>query len=237
MESVKIIEEMITSRTGRPPTKMLKIVEYLMSFPYREVTVRDVSTSLHLRASTVNDAFRKLEKLGYLDKGRVNKKTYVKERLIKTGKKDVHRLPYNYKLSDKFRSDFNACRADIQKRAEERFTNIQKGAQEELADSQILNRILLCEARAHIALRWAGIWDTDFGLLEIKDGYPTTGKYPGGRIEGNAISDTLKGTWYEGAKSGSFEFKRGDGRNSFSGKRFGNINQRLGEWNGTLLEP
>ncbi len=233
MDKVKIIEEMIATRTGRPPNKLLKVVEYLMSFPSRDLTVRDIMGSLGLRATTVNDAFKKLEKLGYLDKRTIQKEEYKEERRIKTGKTnvDIHRLPYLYKLNKKFYDDFDGCRERIQKKADEEYANASK----EREDSRIIQNERRIGYRAHVALIWKGIWDTDFGRLEIKGGNPTIGKYTTGKIEGKAISDTLIGKWFEGTKSGSFEFKMDTSRRSFSGIRCSYINQQRSEWNGTLL--
>ena len=232
MEREKIIEKIVANRTGRPPIRLLKIVEHLMSIPRGKwVSVGEVARSLGFGSTTVNDAFHKLDKLEYLSKERLNKEEYRSERSIKTGKKDVHRLPYIYKLSDKLYNDFNACRDNIQKKALDEFT-----------DCQCLTVTLENGLLAHVALHWAGIWNTNLGPLEIKDGRPITGKYPNGKIEAVAVRDTLKGSWYEGSKSGSFEFKMDANSKSFSGKRLGNtakrqidINQRLGGWSGVLL--
>jgi hypothetical protein len=230
MDRVKIIEKMLAYNTGRPPTKLLKIVEYLMCHP-GGVSVQRISTDLTIASSTIGDAFDRLKKLEYLSKENLNKEKYGEERYITKGKRDIHRLPYIYKLNDKFYTKFNNCQEDIKEDARDGYDD----AKILFADANILSAELSIGIRSHIIPSWAGDWNTSFGLLEIKAGHPITGKYPNGKIKGEAIKGTLRGSWYEGTKSGLFEFNMSAGSSSFSGKRLSNINQLLCEWNGDRL--
>jgi len=220
MERVKIIEKMLPCNTGRPPTKLLKITEYLMCHP-GGVSVQRIATDLTIANSTIGDALHHLGKLEYLSKEILNKEKYGEEMYIAKGKRDIHRLPYIYKLNEKFYTKFNSCQEDIKEDARDGYE-----------DAKILSAELSIGILSHIIPRWAGIWNTGLGTLEIKAGFPITGKYPNGRIEGEAIKGTLNGSWYEGTKSGIFEFNMSAGSRSFSGKRLSKINQLLCEWNG-----
>lgn len=93
-----------------------------------------------------------------------------------------------------------------------------------------------CLVDAYIAPNWLGIWETNFGELEIAEG-PSgyIGKYPNGTIEGNTEADTFIGTWHEGANSGDFEFTMFEGGQSFWGDRYDGAHRRLRGWSGKMV--
>ena len=192
------------------------------------VSVQRISTDLKIANSTIGDVIDRLKKLEYLSKENLNKEKYGEERYITKGKRDIHRLPYIYKLSDKFYAEFNNCQKDIKEDTRDGYDD----AKILFADANILSADLSIGIRSHVIPRWAGIWNTSLGPLEIKAGLPITGRYPNGRIEGEAMKGTLSGSWHEGTRSGIFEFNMSAGSRSFSGKRLSKINQLLCEWNG-----
>jgi hypothetical protein len=240
MERVKIIEKILASSTGRPPSKRISIVDYLMSC-HEGVLVQRASSNLKIASSTIEDTFRCLKKLGYLEKIIKDKEVYIEERYISERKRDVHRLPYVHKLNQKFYDDFNRFQGTIRKDASDKLDNCKKMYE----DTRDLSGKLEVGIRCHVAAPWAGIWNTSSGRLEIKGGYPITGKYPNGTIKGKSEGGILTGTWREGRDSGIFEFTMAEDRSSFSGKRFSRIKQPIGEWNGvrekkrteTCVEP
>ena len=88
---------------------------------------------------------------------------------------------------------------------------------------------------AYIAPNWIGIWETDFGKLEIvletaNENPMHIGRYSNGTIEGRAEADTLIGTWHEGANSGDFKFTMFAGGHSFWGDRYDGPHRKA--WNG-----
>jgi len=89
---------------------------------------------------------------------------------------------------------------------------------------------------AYIAPNWVGIWETNFGKLEIVEG-PSgcIGKYPNGTIEGKTEADTFIGTWHEETNSGDFEFTMFDGGQSFWGDRYDGAHRRLKGWSGKMV--
>lgn len=91
--------------------------------------------------------------------------------------------------------------------------------------------------RAYIAPNWVGIWDTDFGKLEIVNEHPRyIGRYPNGTIDGKTEADTLFGTWHEGENSGDFKFTMFAGGHSYWGDRYDGAHRRLKGWNGRMIE-
>jgi hypothetical protein len=227
MERVKIIEKILSSSTGRPPVKRIRIVDYLMSC-HDGVSVQRSSLNLKIASSTIEDTFRCLKKLEYLEKMIKDKEEYIEERYISERKRDVHRLPYVYKLNQKFYDDFDRFQGTIRKEASDELDNCKKLYE----DTRDLSVELAVGIRSHIAPPWAGIWNTRGGRLEIKLGYPITGNYPNGTIKGKSEGGILTGSWRESMNSGIFEFTMAEDRDSFSGKRFSRIKQPIGEWNG-----
>ena len=91
---------------------------------------------------------------------------------------------------------------------------------------------------AYIAPNWIGIWETDFGELEIvletaNENPRYFGRYSNGTIEGRTEADTLIGTWYEGTNSGDFEFTMFAGGHSFWGDRYDGGHRK--GWNGRMI--
>ena len=92
--------------------------------------------------------------------------------------------------------------------------------------------------RVYIAPNWIGVWETDFGELEIvlettNENPRYFGRYSNGTIEGRTEADTLIGTWYEGANSGDFEFTMFAGGHSFWGDRYDGGHRK--GWNGRMI--
>ncbi|MCE2874887.1 MAG: mechanosensitive ion channel family protein [Planctomycetaceae bacterium] len=72
---------------------------------------------------------------------------------------------------------------------------------------------------------WTGAWQTNWRdggarMVLKQQGNTVTGTYPlfGGRIEGKVIGSELEGTWFEGDRSGPFEFFMGRDGNTFTGR-------------------
>lgn len=85
---------------------------------------------------------------------------------------------------------------------------------------------------------WTGAWQTNWRdggarLVLKQQGNTVTGTYPlfGGRIEGKVIGSELAGTWFEGDRSGPFEFFMGRDKNSFTGR-----DRVRGWWTGQRTE-
>lgn len=72
---------------------------------------------------------------------------------------------------------------------------------------------------------WTGAWQTNWRdggarMVLKQQGNTVTGTYPlfGGRIEGKVMGAELEGTWFEGDRSGPFEFFMGRDGNTFTGR-------------------
>ena len=72
---------------------------------------------------------------------------------------------------------------------------------------------------------WTGAWQTNWRdggarMVLKQQGNTVTGTYPlfGGRIEGKVMGSELEGTWFEGDRSGPFEFFMGRDKKTFTGR-------------------
>jgi small-conductance mechanosensitive channel len=96
--------------------------------------------------------------------------------------------------------------------------------------------LLVLTRHAAAQTEWSGAWQTNWRdggarvVMKQQDNL-VTGTYPlfDGRIEGTVLGSQLSGTWYEGNRSGPFEFFLGPDKKSFAGR-----DRTRGWWTGTL---
>jgi hypothetical protein len=93
-------------------------------------------------------------------------------------------------------------------------------------------------ARSTTTAWWAGLWQTDFGLMKLTQ----TGSHVSGRygtnladtMTGTATGNALAGTWKEGASVGKLRFTMSADGNSFTGAYGNDSAAPATPWKGTV---